>query len=403
MLRFWSAGNEIVNSKKAMEACLDDMPFGQPGAEMELLIIHTTMGHKFGDLIETAQKASPKARVIGCTGCGVIGNNGHVSEKMRALAVMGMRGEMDDVAISYSDKLSFENSFEESLHVAEALKAQNAAINMIFILGASLDMVADQSFAAFEEVFGAQMPIFGATATDNLKAIKSNQFVDGKILEHGLIAVGFADPTLNVTMGVHHGNVCLGKPFVVTRAERNQILELDGQPAWPFIMNRMDLPAETTFEEALRVVCFAAMLPEALHAEYDNQHILYVPVGTDREKQSFDLPVTMAEGTKLWLSHREEKKMFDGLDRMVAKLVDRLEGRPPVAVFHADCAARGRMSFNQINKTEIISRMQAPLCKDADVPWLGLYGYGEFALLGGRNVFHNQTSSLYVLTRSEAQ
>ena len=153
----------------------------------------------------------------------------------------------------------------------------------------------------------------------------------------------------------------------------------------------------------MREVCFAAELPEAIHDEYDNAYTLYVPVGTDREKQSFDIPVTILEGTRLWLSQREEKKMFEGLDRMVSNLVDRLKGNPPVAVFHADCAARGRMSFNQINKSEIISRMQTPLCKDANVPWLGLYGYGEFTLLGERNVFHNQTTSLYVLTRSEVQ
>lgn len=401
MLNFWSAGNEIVNSKKAMQACLDGMPFGRAEAETDLLIIHTTMGHQFGELIEAAEEVSPKAKVIGCTGCGVIGSNGHVSEKMRALAVMGVRGDADDIAISYSEKLSFANSFEESLSVAKALKAQNAGINMILLLGSFLDMVADQTFAAFEEVFGPRMPIFGGTATDNLKAIKSNQFVDGKILENGLIAVGFADPSLNVTMGVHHGNVCVGKPFVVTRVEENELLEFDGQPAWPFIMDRMKLPVETEFEDALRVVCFAAMLPENLHAEYDNQHIIYVPVGTDREKQSFYLAVTIEEGTTLWLAQREEEKMFDGLDRMVSQLVDRLEGRPPVAIFHSDYAARGRMSFNKINKTEIISRMQTPLCENADVPWLGLYGHGEFTLLGGKNVFHNQTTSLYVLTRSE--
>lgn len=401
MLKFWSAGNEVVNSEKAMQACLADMPFGQPGAEIELLVIHTTMGHKFGDLINAAKAISPEVKVVGCTGCGLIGSNGLVSEKMRALAVMGIRGDSDDIAISYSDNLCFANSFEESLSVAKSLKAQNADINMILLLGPSLDIVADQSFEAFEEVFGSQTPIFGGTATDNLKAIRSNQFVDGQILEHGLIAVGFADPSLKVTMGVHHGNVCVGKPFVVTKAERNQILEFDGQPAWPFIMDRMKLPVETKFEEALRVVCFAAKLPESLHAEYDNEHILYVPVGTDREKQSFDMAVTIEEGTKMWLSQREEDKMFDGLDRMVSGLVERLGGCPPVAVFQADCAARGRMSFNEINKTEIISRMQTPLCKGAHVPWLGLYGYGEFTLLGGKNVFHNQTTSLYVLTRPE--
>lgn len=402
MLDFWSAGNEIVNSKKAMQACMDDNPFGQPGAEKELLLLNTTMGHNFADLIAAAKKKNPNAEVIGCTGCGVIGGNGLVSEKMRALAVMGIRGDASDIAISYSDKLSFANSFEESLVVAESLKAKNPNINMILLIGSFLDFVADRSFAAFEQVFGAQLPIFGWTSTDNLKALKSHQFVDGKILEHGLIAVGFADPSLKVTMGLHHGNMCVGKPMVVTRAEHNQILELNGQPAWPFIMNRLSLPAETTFEEALRVVCFAELLPETLHAEYDNQHILYVPVGTDKAKQSFDMPVVIEEGTKLWLSKREEGKMFAGLDLMVARLVDRLEGCPPVAVFHSDCAARGRMTFDQIGKTEIISRMQTPLCKGRKVPWLGLYGYGELTQLGGRNMFHNQTSSLYVLTRSKA-
>jgi len=402
MLEFRSAGNEVVNSKKAMKACIEEMGFGRPEAEKEIVILHTTMGHKFDDLIEAAKEVRPDAEVIGCTACGVIGNNGHVSEKMRALAVMGIRGDADDIAVSYSDKLSFASSYEESLNVAKSLKAQNTGINMIFLMGGFQDMIADQSFAAFEEVFGPRMPIFGGTATDNLKAIKSNQFVDGKILEHGLIAVGFSDPSLKLTMGVHHGNVCVGTPFVVTKAERNQILELDGKPAWPFIMDRMNLPVETKFEDALRVVCFAAKLPEALHDEYDNQHILYVPVGTEKAKQSFDLAVTIEEGTKLWLSQREEKMMFEGLDRMVSRLVDRLEGHAPVAIFHSDCAARGRMTFNQINKSEIISRMQAPLCKGARVPWLGLYGYGEFTLLGGKNVFHNQTTSLYVLTRLEA-
>ena len=375
-------------------------PSASPGLETELLLVHTTMGHKFADLIQTAKEKSPNAEVIGCTGCGVIGSDGFVSEKIRALSVLGIRGDSSEIAVSYSDKLSFANTFEESLDVAKSLKAKNAGINMILLIGASLDVIVDQSFAAFGEVFGSEMPVFGWTSTDNLKGLNSNQFVDGKILEHGLIAVGFADPSLKLTMGVHHGNECVGESFVVTKAERNQILELDGKPAWSFIMDRMKLPVETKFEEALRVVCFAAKLPEAVHAEYDNQDILYVPVGTERELQSFDMPVTIAEGTELWLAQRAEDKMFSGLERMMSKLVDRLEGRPPLAVFHSDCAARGRMSFNQIHKAEIISMMQTPLCKETKTPWLGLYGYGELTLLGGKNCFHNQTTSLYVLTRS---
>jgi small ligand-binding sensory domain FIST len=45
--------------------------------------------------------------------------------------------------------------------------------------------------------------------------------------------------------------------------------------------------------------------------------------------------------------------------------------------------------------------MQTPLFGGAAVgPWLGMYGFGEFARLGGRNQFHNYTTALYVITRA---
>jgi small ligand-binding sensory domain FIST len=39
------------------------------------------------------------------------------------------------------------------------------------------------------------------------------------------------------------------------------------------------------------------------------------------------------------------------------------------------------------------------LIGDRNVPWLGLYGYGEFCPLGGGNAFHTFTSSLFLVVR----
>ena len=86
---------------------------------------------------------------------------------------------------------------------------------------------------------------------------------------------------------------------------------------------------------------------------------------------------------------------------LVAQLVDRCGGKKPYAVFHADCSFRGRWSLNSILKDEIIRRMQYPISQDTDVPWAGLYGYGEFAQLGGRNQFHMMTSSLLIMLKKE--
>ncbi|MCK4466394.1 MAG: FIST C-terminal domain-containing protein, partial [Bacteroidales bacterium] len=114
---------------------------------------------------------------------------------------------------------------------------------------------------------------------------------------------------------------------------------------------------------------------------------------------SIIVPVAWQEGTKIWLTERDEKGIFDGVDRIVKQVLNRLDGQKPVAVFHTDCATRGRKSFNQILKEEIINRLQYPICGDDNIPWLGSYGYAEFAMLGGLNRIHQFTSALFVIFR----
>lgn len=83
---------------------------------------------------------------------------------------------------------------------------------------------------------------------------------------------------------------------------------------------------------------------------------------------------------------------------MMERVSSKLGDRRAVAVFHTDCAARGRALFNKVLKEEIVNRTQMPLCGDTTVPWLGMYGFGELTTqLGGRNRFHNYTTSLYCI------
>ena len=106
-------------------------------------------------------------------------------------------------------------------------------------------------------------------------------------------------------------------------------------------------------------------------------------------------------GTKLMLVKRDEQQVFEGVDRMMEQLVRRCNGRRPIAIFHADCAIRGKLSFNRILKEEIVAKMQQPLYKDENIPWLGMYGGAELTMLGGRNMIHVFTSSLYVIVERD--
>jgi hypothetical protein len=91
--------------------------------------------------------------------------------------------------------------------------------------------------------------------------------------------------------------------------------------------------------------------------------------------------------------------MFDGVDLMVKKIMDELQGKKPVAVFQTDCVLRGKFSLDRILKDEITNHMQAPICRGEDIPWLGFYSGGEYVMLGGEAWFQQISSSLFVIYR----
>ncbi|MDP6344588.1 MAG: FIST N-terminal domain-containing protein [Alphaproteobacteria bacterium] len=400
MLEFSSGSSNAVNSKTAIRECIDNALGEGQGGDCQLLVVHATMGHNFKQLLAAAREACADATVIGCTGSGVISSEG-VSENMRALAVMAVRG--DELAVAFADGLDGNNSYDLGKDAAQSLQAAQPGINMIYILTAGLDVSGDRVIDGIEDVFGPEVPIFGATAADNGKAKGSFQFFNDAVTEQGVVLVGFADPTLELEIGVHHGSIPLeGVTFEVTKTQDNQILELDGEPAWPRLMARLGLDASTPVADALPITGLGIELSPEDQEAYDNPHILRVPIKVSEDRQSFYLPATVPEGTRVSLMQRDEGYIFEGVDRMMARLDEQMNGRRPVAVFHADCMARGRHMFNKVLKDEIIAKMQHPLCGDEVAPWLGVYGYSEYCRFGGKNRFHSYTTSLFPLVRRDA-
>jgi small ligand-binding sensory domain FIST len=128
---------------------------------------------------------------------------------------------------------------------------------------------------------------------------------------------------------------------------------------------------------------------------------MLVPSRADEDGGTY-VSAMVAPGTRVQLMQRDEDRIFAGVDWMMRRLETMVDGREIVAVFHVDCLARGRLTFDRVSKDEIIGKLQKPLVGDRDVPWLGLYGYGEYCPLGGRNSLHTFTTSLFPVVRRRA-
>ncbi len=394
MLEFFSAATRIVNTRRAVTECLENALGGLPD-DCDLIIVHSSLGHDFGEILAQANRLAPKARVLAASCCGVISREG-VGEDMKDIGLMAIRGE--EFAVASVDGIYGHNSFEKCQQMAKELREQRPDINMVYLMASGIDIATDRCIAAIESVMGEDVTIFGATSSDNMRGMVSYQCVDNWVFQHSAFIIGFADPSLECDTQATHGFMATGSPLEVTRSEGQKIIELDGKPAWREYTSRLGLSETVDCGKTIPVGAFAERLNPELANEYGNSHILRVI--TRREGNTMFYPTTCPTGTKLWLTTRDEELIFRELDRMTEIMVARAKGRKPVAVFHADCLARGRFLLNRVLKEELVSRMQHPFSTDGECPpWLGMYGFGEFARLGGVNTFHNYTTALYPLYR----
>lgn len=401
MLTFSSASNGLVDTRTAIQEAIASAAAaaGADAASCRLVVCHLTMGHDDRVVPSAIRACCPHARVVGCTGAGVIGREG-ANESMRAVAVMLVWGAEDELSVATTRSLTGHTAAGQAAALAHSVQSSHGTPQFAMFLGSGLDTNIAQVLHGVQQVWGPEPHVFGATAADNMRGIADYQFLDDEVLAQGAALIGFHDPTLRVATQASHGFVPLGVELTVTRAEGHRIFEFDGEPAWVAYTRALGLPAGATTQDTIPQGALGAALSADDAREYGDSHILQA-VNHRLDDNSVLTPTQCTEGTTLTLMRRDEDRIFANLDIMMAQLRGRVAGGTVAAVFHADCGARGRLTLDRIAKEEIVERMQAPLRHNGHTPpWLGVYGFGEIARLRGRDRFHNYTTSLAVLIRS---
>jgi hypothetical protein len=395
MLEFRSANIRAVNPRRAVLELLETAyPGGEP--DCELVLLNATVGHDLGDLCEAVRQQCPGARVLASSCAGVVGPAGP-GESIHDIVLMGISGRGAQVA--HVTDLFGSSSYAKGVELGQSLGQAPEPVRMVYLLASGIDIANDQLIAGLESVLGPDLVIFGATSSDQMQGVATCQAIDGQIFQHAAFAVGFWDPSLSVETSATHGFVAVGEPRRVTASEGNRILELDGRPAWPAYLNWLGLGPDASEGDTIPIGALAEALPPDLAAGYGNPHILRV-VTHHTEKGEIIYATDCPVGTSLSLTVRDEELIFSDLDRMLQEMTSRRPDQRPVAVFHADCLARGRRLFDRVMKDELVHRMQQPFSNEGmPPPWFGMYGFGEYAQLAGHNAYHNYTTALAALYR----
>ena len=110
----------------------------------------------------------------------------------------------------------------------------------------------------------------------------------------------------------------------------------------------------------------------------------------DNEKKSVKIQSNIEKNTDLWIVRRDKKFIKDGLQKIRRQIKAKMGNARPKFILHFDCVGRGKVVFREKEKTEMIKSFQKDFGED--LPWLGLYTYGEIGPVGEENCMHNFTA-----------
>jgi hypothetical protein len=232
------------------------------------------------------------------------------------------------------------------------------------------------------EVVGAEMPLVGGCAGDDLKMQATYQLFGNDVMRDAVVAAAISSDA-PIGIGVQHGWRPVGEPMLVTGSKGNRVETLDDQPALDAYLRRLHAPPEA-WDDADAFTRFALTHPLGI-TRRGGAEVRFV-AEPDYETRSIVCIASLPQGGLAWIMEGNEESVLEATDGACSEALAGLEGHPPIGLVAFDCIARRGVLGEGINAE--IERI-ATFADGA--PVAGFYTYGEIARTTGRQGFHNQT------------
>ena len=205
--------------------------------------------------------------------------------------------------------------------------------------------------------------------------LTSSNFQNHQIAKHivsGSVSGIFFSPEVNTIVGHTQGCTPLDQQHVITKAERNLLIELDHRPALDVF--REDI-GEVLAKDLYKIAGYIfAGLPVQFSDTGD--YLVRNIVGFDEGEKIIAVGDYLYEGSKFMFCRRDGNSAREDMLRMLSTMKSRMNSQPRGGVYYT-CLGRGRYQFGE-NSEEL------KMIKDelGDFPLAGFFANGE--------IFHNR-------------
>ncbi|MFO0818915.1 MAG: FIST N-terminal domain-containing protein [Pirellulales bacterium] len=354
-----------------------------------MLFASASHAGKLADAVQSVRDELGTRHVIGCTAESVAGG-GREIEGEDALAMWAIH--LPDVQVD-SFRLAFARTPEGGVFEGwpdEAL-GDWPSDSCLLLLGDPFSFPADFLLERFNEDRPG-VKVVGGMASGASTPGANRLILGSTTYSEGAVAVLLRGPSGLRTV-VSQGCRPIGKPLVVTKAERNILIELGGRPALEQLKKVYDeLPTreQQLFQRGLHVGRVVSEYQESFTA---GDFLIRNVVGIDPRNGAVAVGDFFRPGQTVQFHLRDQETADDDLKQLLRDLSSDSSVKAAGALLFT-CNGRGTRLFAQPHHDA--QCIQQAL---GEIPLAGFFAAGELGPVGQENFMHGFTASIAVFTR----
>ncbi len=225
------------------------------------------------------------------------------------------------------------------------------------------------------------LPVIGGNASAAQGPGGNRMVIDGKVVQEGAVGA-LLGPGVEVQAVVSQGCRPIGQPYIVTKAERNIVYELGGEPALERLLR---MARAGMSEEDVHLINQGLHLGQVIDerkAEFGRGDFLVRNVlGADQETGAIAVNDLVEVGGTVQFHVRDAATADEDLRQM-------LTGHDADGALLFTCNGRGVRPFGTPDHDAAV------LDEQVGAPTAGFFAAGEFGPVGGRNFVHGFTASI---------
>jgi len=351
--------------------------------DISFLFASTDHVENWDNIARSIQAATGSRHVLGCTGESIAGGE-HEIEKGSALALWS-------AVLPGATIETFHVEFERTPDgpICSGLPeppAETADVRAVLLLADPYSCAIDTLIGRLDDDLPG-VPLIGGMASGGAGPGENRLLLDGQELLSGAVGVILRGGP-QVQSIVSQGCRPIGKTFVVTKVDKNVILELGGKPA----LSRLEQTYADLSEEdrtLIRKGLHVGIAMDEFKETFSRGDFLIANVlGADRESGAVAIGNYVRTGQTVQFHIRDADTADEDLRQMLAARAPLLAGRPRGALLFS-CNGRGTHLFPKPDHdTGVIQQVCGPL------PLAGFFAQGELGPVGNRNYIHGFTASI---------